>query len=109
MTDGALARDDEIDQMLRALAEHRRRAILHLVSDRERTAGEIAAEFEVTRTAVSQHLTVLKEAGLLTERREGTRRYYCARREVITKLHDAIDQIWSSALDRGRALAEEAR
>lgn len=70
-------------------------------------AGQIAAAFDVSRTAVSQHLTILKEAELITERREGTRRYYRARREALAQLHAALDAIWSSALDRGRALAEE--
>ncbi len=93
--------------MLRALGEQRRRAILRLVTDRERAAGEIAAEFDVTRPAVSQHLTVLKEAGLVTERREGTKRLYRARPEAVERLHAALDAIWSTALDRGRALVED--
>ena len=60
------------DDALRALAEPRRRAILRLVADAELPAGQIAEAFDVTRTAVSQHLSVLKNAGLLHERRDGT-------------------------------------
>lgn len=105
----ALAHDDETDRMLRALAEQRRRSILRLVHARELPAGEIAAEFDVTRSAVSQHLTVLKDAGLVTERREGTRRLYRARPEAMARVHEALDAIWAGALDRGRALVEEER
>src|SRR5258708_10063985 len=75
--DGAMS-DGATDETLRALAEPRRRAILRLVARDELAAGEIAAAFEVTRTAVSQHLTVLRNAGLLAERRDGTPRLYPA-------------------------------
>jgi DNA-binding transcriptional ArsR family regulator len=63
-----------VEAALKALVEPRRRAILTLVRDTERTAGEIAQQFDVTRPAISQHLSVLKEAGLVSERRDGTRR-----------------------------------
>lgn len=102
----AALRADELDLQFHALSGARRRSILRLVTDREVPAGEIAAAFDVTRTAVSQHLTILKEAGLVTERREGTRRLYSARRESLSQLHAALDAIWSTALDRGKALAE---
>jgi DNA-binding transcriptional ArsR family regulator len=104
----ALSQDD-LDLRFHALSGARRRGILHLVGDREIAAGEIAAAFDVTRTAISQHLTILKEAGLVTERREGTRRLYRAQRDSLAQLHAALDAIWTSALDRGKALAEEAR
>lgn len=106
----ALAHEDPATgAVLRALAEPRRRAILRLVAAEELSAGEIAATFEVTRPAVSQHLTILKEVGLLTERREGTRRLYRGRREALTELHAALNDIWGSSLERGKALAEAAR
>lgn len=98
--------DDRADAALRALAEPRRRAILRLVSDRERSAGEIAAEFEVSRPAISQHLAVLKDAELVTERREGTRRLYLARREGLQALRTLLNELWGSALARAAALAE---
>ena len=98
--------DDRADAVLRALTEPRRRAILRLVSDRERSVGEIAAEFEVSRPAISQHLAVLKDAELVTERREGTRRLYLARREGLQALRALLDELWGSALARAAALAE---
>ena len=106
-----LAADEEdgTDALLRALVEPRRRAILRLVADDELSAGAIAAEFDVTRTAVSQHLTVLRGVGLVSERREGTRRLYRARREALSELQTALEGIWASSLDRGKALVEANR
>src|SRR5437763_16188283 len=101
--------DPATDEALRALAEPRRRAILRLVAHQELPAGEIAAAFEVTRTAVSQHLTVLKEAGLLTERRAGTRRLYRARPEGLAGLRQFLDEMWASSLDVARRLVEAER
>jgi DNA-binding transcriptional ArsR family regulator len=105
----AAARGEPLDEAMRALAEPRRRAILRLVSSTELAAGEIAAAFEVTRTAVSQHLTVLKDAGLLSERREGTRRLYRARPEGLAGLRQFLDELWGSALDDARRLVEADR
>jgi DNA-binding transcriptional ArsR family regulator len=100
------ATEDRAGAALRALSEPHRRAILRLVSDNERTAGEIAAEFDVTRPAISQHLTVLKQAGLVSERRDGTRRLYRARAEGLRALRALLDDLWSTGLVRGAALAE---
>lgn len=97
------------DEALKALAEPRRRAILRLVADEELAAGEIAAAFDVTRTAVSQHLTVLKNAGLLAERREGTKRLYRARPEGLAGLREFLDEMWASSLDLARRLVEADR
>ncbi|MGE5132669.1 MAG: ArsR/SmtB family transcription factor [Gemmatimonadota bacterium] len=97
------------DEALRALAEPRRRAILRLVAHSELAAGEIAAAFEVTRPAVSQHLTVLKNAGLLTERRDGTRRLYRARPEGLAGLREFLDGMWASSLDAARRIVEAER
>jgi len=96
----------ETDTALRALAAPRRRQILSLVRDRELTAGEIAARFEVTRPAVSQHLGGLKNAGLLAERREGTRRLYRARPEGLAGLRSFLEGFWSAGLDRLKVEAE---
>ena len=98
--------EDRADAALRALAEPRRRAILRLVSDHERSAGEIAAEFDVSRPAISQHLAVLKEAELVTERRDGARRLYLARREGLQALRELLNDLWGSGLVRAAALAE---
>jgi DNA-binding transcriptional ArsR family regulator len=105
---GAMS-DEATDEALRALAEPRRRAILRLVARDELAAGEIAAAFDVTRTAVSQHLTVLKNAGLLAERRDGTRRLYRARPEGLAGLRQFLDEMWGSSLDMARRLVEADR
>ena len=97
----------EADFALRAIAEPRRRAILRLVARDELAAGEIAAAFDITRTAVSQHLTVLKNAGLLSERRDGTRRLYRARPQGLAELREFLDDMWSGALDEARRIAED--
>jgi DNA-binding transcriptional ArsR family regulator len=90
---------------LRAIAEPHRRQILRLVWDSELSAGEIASHFEVTRPAVSQHLHVLKEAGLVSERRNGARRLYRARPEGIAELKAFLEEFWG---DRLEALKREA-
>jgi DNA-binding transcriptional ArsR family regulator len=95
-----------VEAAIRALAEPRRRRILELVRDDELTAGEIATSFEVTRPAVSQHLTVLKHAGLLAERREGTKRLYRARPEGLADVREFIEAFWDGRLERLRLAAE---
>jgi DNA-binding transcriptional ArsR family regulator len=94
-----------VEAALKAIAEPRRRRILTLVRDGELSAGEIAAHFEVTRPAVSQHLNVLKEAGLVSERRNGTRRLYRARPEGLAELKAFLEGFWDERLD---ALKREA-
>ncbi len=106
--DGGIG-DEATDKALRALAEPRRRAILRLVAHDELAAGEIAAVFDVTRTAVSQHLTVLRRVGLLTERRDGTRRLYRARPEGLAGLQKFLDDMWGRSLDLARRLVEAER
>ncbi len=105
----AAAGPDPADEVLRAIAEPRRREILQLVAADEMAAGEIAAAFDVTRTAISQHLSVLRNAGLITERREGTRRLYRARPEGLAGLRDFLDVMWASSLDIAVRLAEAGR
>src|ERR1700722_1413352 len=102
-------REHDMDDALRALAEPRRRAILRLVAHTELAAGEIAGCFEVTRTAVSQHLTVLKNAGLLTDRKVANRRLYRARPEGLAGLREFLDQMWASSLGVARDLVEADR
>ena len=89
-----------MEQAARALAEPRRREILRLVRDGERSAGEIAAQFDVSRPAISQHLRVLKEAGLVDERRDGTRRLYRLRPEGLDDLRAFLDDLWGERLTR---------
>ena len=95
-----------METALKAIAEPRRRQILTLVRDGELSAGEIASHFDVTRPAISQHLSVLKEAGLLTERRNGTRRLYQARPEGLEELKVFLDGFWDDRLQALRRAAE---
>jgi DNA-binding transcriptional ArsR family regulator len=101
-----LAAVDAVDQVARAIAEPRRRQILVLVRDEELSAGEIAAHFDVSRPAVSQHLTVLRGAGLLNERRQGTSRLYRARPDGLAGLREFMDDFWTDRLERLRLAAE---
>ena len=96
-----------MEAALKAIAEPRRRAILSLVRDGELSAGEIASQFEVTRPAVSQHLNVLKEAGLVSERRNGTRRLYRARPEGLSELRDFLEGFWDVRLEALKREAEK--
>lgn len=101
-----LASDEQMDLAARAIAEPRRRQILAMVRDRELSAGEIAAGFEISRPAVSQHLGVLREAGLLSERRQGTSRFYRTRPQGMAGLRDFMDEFWTDRLERLRLAAE---
>jgi DNA-binding transcriptional ArsR family regulator len=100
-----------MEAALKAIAAPNRRRILSLVKDRELSAGEIAGHFDVTRPAVSQHLTVLKEAGLVDERRNGTKRLYRARPEGLTDLVAFLEEFWDERLEvlRREAESEEER
>jgi DNA-binding transcriptional ArsR family regulator len=88
-----------MEAALKAIAEPHRRQMLRLVWDAELSAGEIASHFEITRPAVSQHLGVLKEAGLVDERRNGTRRLYRARPEGMDELRAFLDEFWGDRLE----------
>ena len=98
--------EEALDLAARAIAEPRRRQILALVSEEELSAGEIASRFDVSRPAISQHLTVLRGAGLLSERRQGTSRYYRARPEGLAGLRDFMDRFWTDRLERLKLAAE---
>lgn len=109
----AAAEPDRFDEtgstetdVLKAVVEPRRRAILRLVATSELSAGEIARSFDVSRPAISQHLTVLKDAGLLTERRDGTRRLYRTRAEGLAGLRGFLDELWGTALADAARIAE---
>lgn len=99
-----------MDAALKALAEPRRREILKLVWLRELPATAIADHFgDVSRPAISQHLGVLKAAGLVSERRDGTRRLYQAQHDEMQKLREFLDDYWTTGLDRLRDAAESAQ
>jgi DNA-binding transcriptional ArsR family regulator len=92
---------------LHAVAEPRRREILRLVWDAERSAGDVAAHFDVTFGAVSQHLAVLRKAGLVSVRKDGNRRLYRADRAALGPLAAWLESMWSAELDTLAALAEQ--
>ena len=92
--------------VLRAIAEPRCLEILRLIQNREIPSGEIASHFNVTRPAISQHLRVLKIAGLISEHRQGTRRLYRARAERLEELRAFLGVFWE---DRLQVLAQEAK
>ncbi|HSB39705.1 MAG TPA: metalloregulator ArsR/SmtB family transcription factor [Gaiellaceae bacterium] len=89
-----------------ALGDRTRRAIFEQLRSGPRAVGEIADELPVSRPAVSQHLRVLKEAGLVTERREGTRRLYRLDPDGLGELRDYFDRFWDAALADFKAAAE---
>ena len=96
-----------MQRAIEAIADPRRREILRLVHNAELPAGAIAQRFrEVSRPAISQHLRVLKEAGLLDERRDGTRRLYRARPQALAPLREFIDEFWDGKLDALKTEAE---
>ncbi|MGE3272790.1 MAG: ArsR/SmtB family transcription factor [Chloroflexota bacterium] len=97
---------DFVDAQLRALAEPRRRQILRLIWSQELPAGEIAARFDVTRPAISQHLTVLKAAGLISERRVGTSRLYQAQPARLAEVLEFLRSFWDERLDLLKQAAE---
>ncbi len=101
-----------MDAALQAIAEPRRREILRIIWRSEVPAGDIARRFEgqVTRPAISQHLRVLLDAGLVSERRQGTRRLYRARPEGLAELRRYLEDLWDTGLERLKSAAEtEAR
>jgi len=94
------------DTVLRALADPHRRDIIRLIHDTELPAGQIAANFTLTQQAVSQHLAVLKKAGLLEERREGTRRLYRFHSDALTPVRELLDEFWPDALQKLKRAVE---
>ena len=96
-----------MDEALRALADGTRRRILSLVSDRERTAGEISAHFDISRPAVSQHLRVLLDSDLVLVRSAGTRRHYRLNWRSMQAVRAGLESFWDERLDRLKAAAEE--
>jgi DNA-binding transcriptional ArsR family regulator len=89
-----------------ALADPTRRAVFERLREGPRPVGDIAAGLPVSRPAVSQHLRVLKDAGLVTERRDGTRRLYRIDPEGLAAIRDYFDDFWNEALAAFQAAAE---
>ena len=96
-----------MDDPFLALAEPRRREILAVIGAGELTAGQIAGNFAVTRPAISQHLSVLRASGLVSERRDGTRRLYRVRPEGFDGLRAWLDSFWRDGLARLKVEAEQ--
>jgi DNA-binding transcriptional ArsR family regulator len=90
-----------------ALGDPTRRAIVACLAERPRAVGELAAELPVSRPAVSQHLKVLKDAGLVTDRAVGTRRVYRLDPAGVGALRDQLETFWIRALDGYQDVAEQ--
>lgn len=91
-----------------ALGDATRRAIFERLANRPRAVGELAAEFPVSRPAVSQHLKVLKDAGLVVDRRAGNRRVYQLNPDGVGALRAQLDRFWGKALATYKEVAEQA-
>jgi DNA-binding transcriptional ArsR family regulator len=91
---------------LDALGDPRRRELLALLGEGDRAVHEIAAELPISRPAVSRHLRILKESGLVVERSEGTRRIYRLADEGAAAVQDYLSSVWGEAAVRFRLLAE---
>lgn len=101
-----MPRQASVLAMIQAIGEPTRFEILRLIRGRELAAGEIAHEFAVTRPAISHHLGILREVGLLQERRAGTKRLYTVRPEALGELRNFIDGFWEPRLRRLKRAAE---
>jgi DNA-binding transcriptional ArsR family regulator len=97
------------EAVLRALAEPRRQAILRLVRDKPCSAGEIGDHFDISQQAVSQHLQVLAEAGLVDVRRDGKRRLYVVNPRGLEVLERFLASLWPSGLRRLKKAVESHR
>jgi DNA-binding transcriptional ArsR family regulator len=93
--------------LLDALGDPTRRAIVERLAEQPRAVGELAAGLPVSRPAVSQHLKVLKDAGLVTERAVGTRRIYRLEPVAVEALRDQLDALWKRALAGFTEIAEQ--
>jgi DNA-binding transcriptional ArsR family regulator len=90
-----------------ALGDPTRRAIVVCLAERPRAVGELAEELPISRPAVSQHLKVLKDAGLVTDRTAGTRRIYRLSPEGLGALRDQLETFWNRALDGYQGITEQ--
>lgn len=97
-----------MDAALKAIADPHRREILRLVRDEERSAGEIAGQFSVSRPAISQHLRVLIDADLVAVRKSGNRRFYRLQPQTIDAMVRFLDRFWEDRLDKLKFAAEAA-
>jgi DNA-binding transcriptional ArsR family regulator len=94
-------------EVFEAIAQPKRREILRLLAAGELSAGEVASRFTVTQPAISQHLKALRQAGLIRERREGTRRLYSVDAEGLGDLHRFLADVLPNRLERLKQVVEE--
>ena len=104
----ATPRTDEADPF-EALSDGQRRAILRMLGERERSVSELAAALPISRPAVSRHLRVLREAGLVREEPRGTRRIYALQAAGLEHVRAYLEQVWGEAATRFRLTAENTR
>ena len=98
-----------IEARLTALGDSNRRAIFDLLSNGSQSVGEIAKRLPITRSAVSQHLRVLSDVGLVNYEPHGTRNIYSLDADAVAEIRDYLDTIWSKALARFKARAERRK
>jgi DNA-binding transcriptional ArsR family regulator len=94
-------------EVFEAIAQPKRREILRLLAAGELSAGEVASRFAITQPAISQHLKVLKEAGLISERRDAQRRLFSVRPEGLADLHSFLAEVLPAGLERLKRAAEQ--
>lgn len=98
-----------MDEQLRAITDPTRREILRRLASGERSAGAIASQFEVTRPAISHHLSVLRDAGLITVRKDAQSRFYALNTAAVRQLRARFDRFWDDALPRLKTVVESDR
>jgi DNA-binding transcriptional ArsR family regulator len=96
-----------IEQVIASLSEPNRREILQLLHNGELTSSAIAAHFDISAPAISQHLKILRKSGLVVVRKAGTKRFYQLRREGFLELREFLDQFWDDSLLLLKEAAEE--
>ena len=105
----AAGRARDPDAALKALAEPNRRAILRLVADEPRSVGDIAEHFDISPQAVSQHLRVLHDAGLVDDRRDGTRHLYVVNPDGFSAVREFLDDFWTRHLSQLKTASERSQ
>jgi DNA-binding transcriptional ArsR family regulator len=99
--------EPDVDAALRALADRNRRSILAVVRERPHAVGEIAEQVSMSQQAVSHHLRVLRGAGLVVERREGTRHLFAVRADGFEVVREFLDTFWPARLAALKQVTEE--
>lgn len=97
----------DVEPVFAALADPTRRRVLALLKGGERSVAELTGQLPVSQSAVSQHLKVLREAGLVSSRAEGTRRLYRVDRDGLSAVRAFVDQFWDGVLDAFTTYADQ--